>query len=207
MAVARSHSSALEMFPDGPKSQNPALCLVPEGRIENSPGWSPPQRTEPWENGQTARRASRRAARRLSPHIARIVFDAMFLQERDELCLKIALSMMFFLARDVRNCSARLRHPDGECAVTLLPFKISTMSCLVHPERRGTFNLANGLCNRDRGRKRKQNVNVVLSAANSESLEAMFSRNSAHVCPKPRLDFLRDRCAAFLRGEDAMEQR
>jgi hypothetical protein len=195
------------MCPNGPESQNPALSRVPEGQNENSPGWSSRQRTEPWEGRQNAPRASRRAARNSPPHVTRIVFDAMFLQERDELCLEIAPSMMFFLARDVRDCSARLRHPDGECAVTFLPFKISPLPCLVYPERRGTFNLANGLCDRERGWKRKKDVDVIFCSANGESLEAVFSRNSAHVRPKSRLDFLRDRRAAFLGGEDAMEQR
>jgi hypothetical protein len=205
MAAFRSHWPALGMYPGDLESQSLAPTLLPEGEIENSPGWSPPQRTEPWERRQSSRRAPRRAARNSPQHVTRIVLDAVFLQKRDELRLKIAPSMMFFLARDVRNCGTRLRHPDGESSVTFLPFKIFFLHCLVHPERRCALKLSHGFCNRDRGRQREQNVNVVLRTANGQCLEAVLARNPAHVRPKSRLDLLRNRCVSFLGGKDAME--
>lgn len=123
MAAFRSHLTALGRCSGGLESQGPALTLLPEGGNENSPGWSPPQRTEPWEGSQATRRAPRRAGRISPPHVARIVFDAMFLQEREELRLEIASSMMFFLARNVRNRCAHLRPANRERSVPLLPIE------------------------------------------------------------------------------------
>jgi hypothetical protein len=47
----------------------------------------------------------------------------MFLQEREELRLEIASSMMFFLARNVRNRCAHLRPANRERSVPLLPIE------------------------------------------------------------------------------------
>jgi len=207
MAAFRSHLTALGRCSGGLESQGPALTLLPEGGNENSPGWSPPQRTEPWEGSQATRRAPRRAGRISPPHVARIVFDAMFLQEREELRLEIASSMMFFLARNVRNRCAHLRPANRERSVPLLPIEAFFLLCLVHPERRGALNLPHSLCDWNRRRKRKQNMDVILCSANGKSLEAMLSCNPAHVRPKSRLDLLRDRRTALLGGEDTMEQR
>jgi hypothetical protein len=50
-------------------------------------------------------------------------------------------------------------------------------------------------------------VDVIFCSPNGKSFEAVLACNPAHVRPKSRLDFVWDRCAAFLHGEDAMEQR
>jgi hypothetical protein len=50
-------------------------------------------------------------------------------------------------------------------------------------------------------------VDVVLRAANSQSLETVLSRDPAHVRPKPGLDLRRNCRAAFLSGKDTVKQR
>ena len=111
---------------------NGRFPFLPEGEIENSPGWSPPQRTEPWGRYPGKTVPSRRDGRNLPPHVARIVFNVVFLQESDELRLKIALSMMLFLASDVGKRRAHLGPPDGKCAIASCQSKlpIPQISCI-----------------------------------------------------------------------------
>jgi len=181
--------------------------LLPEGGNENSPGWSPPTRTEPWDSVRTMCRPPRRAGRNSAPDVSRIVFDAVLLQEREELGLEIALLMMLLLARDIRNRGGDLCPPDRERAVTLLPFEFVVRACLVHPQRRRAFDFSHGLGNRHGRRKRKQNVNVILGAAHRKSCYAMFSCDAAHVSPKSILNLRHDDRAPLLGREDTMEQR
>lgn len=152
-------------------------------------------------------RAPRRAARNSPPNIARVINDMVFLQERDELRLKTAPPMTFLLACDIRNCGARLRRPDGKCAVALLPLKVPLPLRLVHPERRCALNLSHCIRDWKRGRQREENVNVILCSPNGQGFETMLSRDTSDVRPKSRLNLLRDRPATFLRGEDTMKQR
>ena len=96
---------------------------LPEGEIENSPGWSPPGRTEPWDASPTAPTSPRGADRESPPDLARVELDTMFLEKCNELRLEVSFLMMLFLARYVRQCGRRLRQANGESAVALLPFE------------------------------------------------------------------------------------
>lgn len=73
-----------------------------------------------------------------SPYVSRIVFDAVFLQNRQKLRLKIAAAMVLFLSRNVADCRLDLRVADGECAVALLPSKcgMEQASCIHSDEPR-----------------------------------------------------------------------
>jgi len=163
--------------------------IVLEGRYENSPGWSPRQRTEPWECVPNMPTPSRRDGRNLPPNISRIVFDLMFLEKRDVLGLEVAFSVMLFLARDVRERSAYLSPSDGERAIPFLPFKFIQAANIMHPERGCALNVPHCRGNRRGRRQREQYVNVVLHAADTERLHVMFASDAAHVSPKARLDF------------------
>jgi len=173
--------------------------FLPEGERENSPGWRPRKRTEPWECRPTAEPASRRAARTSSPHITWIVFNAMLLQERHELCLEIAPSMMIFLACDVRYRGACLRRSNGKCAVPLLPCKILAVAGLMHPRRRCALDLPHCRGNRQRRRQRQQNMHMILRPAYRQGLHLVFACNAADVGPKPCPDLRRVRVTPLLR--------
>jgi len=69
-------------------------AIAPEGRNETRSEIAYPSLYICGPSGANPQRAS-------SPHEPRIVFNFMFAQNRQELGLEIALSMMLFLPRDV----------------------------------------------------------------------------------------------------------
>ena len=189
---------------DSVQVRSTSLPSLPEGERENSPGWSPPQRTEPWEYVANTPAPSRRDGRNLPPNIARIVFNLMFFQKGDELRLEIALSVMLFLARYVRERSAYLGPSDGERPIAFLPFEIILCAGLVHPERRCALDCLHRRCYRHRRRQRQQNMNVILHSAYAERLHLVLARDAAHIGPKPRLNIRYDCLAPLLGGKDTM---
>jgi len=180
---------------------------LPEGDDENSPGWSPRTRTEPWESDPKETAPSRRDGRNSPPNIARIVFDAVLLEKGDVLSLEITCAMMLFLACDVFQGRANLRPSDRERAITFLPFKAFDLAGLMHPERGYTFDFPHCRGYRHRRRQRKQEMNVVLYSADAKRLHLVLARDASHVGPQTRLDFCDDGLAPLLGGEDTMEDR
>ena len=102
--------------------------FVPEGRIENSPGQV---RRSPLRRTALGNHAPRGAApegrskplRISAPEVARIVFDAVLLEDGDELRLEITLPVVLFLTGNVGQGGVYLRPSDREGPVALLPFK------------------------------------------------------------------------------------
>ncbi len=95
-----------------PRPRTYTLRILPEGGNENSPGWRPRQRTEPWERIATNPYASRRAARILPPHVSRVILDMMFSQENKKLRLEITLPMVLLLSRAIyASVPATCAHP------------------------------------------------------------------------------------------------
>ncbi len=181
-----------------------AQIILPEGANENSPGWSA---AEPWECAAVGHEESRWDDRNLSPHIARVVFDAMLFQNCYKLRLEIAFPMMFSLALDVSDRRTQLRPTDRKRAVTLLPIEVSHRASFVHPTRGCALDLLHCLRYRERRRKRQHEVNVIVRSTDYKSLHLMPSCDSAHVGPQSRLDIQRNGLASLLRREDAMEKR
>ncbi len=46
------------------------------------------------------------------PHVERVVSDAVFLQDGEELSLKVAVSMVILLSSNVSGCGALLSEPN-----------------------------------------------------------------------------------------------
>jgi hypothetical protein len=184
-----------------------SLSPLSEGEVENSPGWSPRRRIEPWDGRPFAPGSPRRVVRSSPPYVARIEINAVFFQERDEFCLEVDFLMMFLLARDVGQRCAYLSATDGERPVAFLPRKVLDCAGFVHPMRGRALDLPHSLCNRDRRWKRKKNVDVIVGSSNRESFHIVFSRNASHVSPHPRLNLWRDGLAPLLCGEDTMKKR
>jgi hypothetical protein len=184
--------------------QSPAPHCLPKGGDENSPGWSTAQ---PWDCIRPHLARPVGTDRNLSPHITRVVFDAMLLQKCDKFCLEIPLSMMFFLAGDISQRRVRLCPSDRKSSVTFLPLKLRDCSGFVYPTRRSTLDFAHRGGNRYGGRQREQNVDVIFHSAHAERSHSVFPRDSTNIGPKSGLDFVRNDLAALLRGEDAVEQR
>ena len=177
--------------------------FLPEGENENSPGWSA---AEPWVYDATTR-PSRRAGRNSPPHVARIVFNAMFFEERDELRLEVPFSMVFLLPGNVGQRRLNLRPSDGKRPIALLPFENVHRTGVVHPEGRRALDLAHGVGDCHCRRNRQQHMHVVFGPSDSKGLQIMFPRHAAHKGPQTRLNFRRNRLAAFLRGKDTVIQR
>lgn len=184
--------------------RNSRLAALLEGGSENSPGWSA---AEPWECGFAASGQSRRDDRSLPPHVARIVVDAVSLQKREKLSLKIAFAMVLFLARDVGNRGVQLRPSDRKCAVSFLPLEVLDGRGFVHPMRGSTLDLAHRPGDRIGRRKRQQNVNVIVGASDGKRLHGVISSDSAHEGPQLRLNGRRNQLAPFFRREHAVKQR
>jgi hypothetical protein len=207
MRAIASHSSELSDTSIGLRLRTDAQRILPEGGTENSPGWSPPQRTEPWERIPNTSSASRRAARILSPNIPRVVVDAMFLQESEKLRLEIALPMVLLLPCDIRQRSRHLRPPNRKRSISFLPLKRWNSARFAHPARRCALNLPHCPGYRQGRRQRQKQVHVVIYPAHAESLHPMFARNAAHILPQSRLEFGCNDFAALLGRKDTMKQR
>lgn len=180
---------------------------LPEGEIENSPGWSPPGRTEPWDASPTAPTSPRGADRESPPDVARVELDTMFLEKCNELRLEVSFLMMLFLARYVRQCGRRLRLANGESAVALLPFETRHRAGFVHPARGRALDFPHSLGNRQGRRKRQKDVSVVVHPAYGKSFHLVLPRDASHVGPQAGLDLRRYDFAPLLGGKDAMKQR
>ena len=177
---------------------------LPEGEAENSPGRSPRKRTKPWEWTVFRLAPSRRDGRNLPPHITRIVFNPMFLQEGYKFRLEIALSMMFLLARNVRQRSLNLGPSDGEGSITLLPFEVRNRTGCMHPVRGCALDLLHRCGNRQRRRQRQQNVRMIFRSADAKRLHPMLASGSAHVSPEPQLNLWNNCLFPPFGGKDAM---
>jgi len=207
MRTFASHSRGLIDISIGLRLRTGAQRILPEGGTENSPGWSPPQRTEPWERIPNTSSASRRAARILSPNILRVVVDAMFLQESKKLRLEIALPMMLLLPCDIRQRSRHLRPPNRNRAISFLPLKCWNSARFVHPAGRSALNLPHCPGHRQGRRQRQQQVYVVIHPAHAEGLHPMFACNAAHILPQSRLEFRCNDFAPLLGRKNTMKQR
>src|ERR1700675_2111086 len=170
--------------------------------MENSPGWSV---AEPWDSTSFASRPPRRAGRYSSPHVARVVFDAMLFQECNEFRLEIPLLMMIRLARDIRQRGLNLRPTDRKCPIAFLPSETVHPTPVVHPSRGRALDFLHRLRDGKGRRKRQQQVNMVVNTADRKGFHFVFPSYPAHVSPQARLDVRRDDLAPLLRGKDAME--
>ena len=180
---------------------------LPKGEYENSPGWSSPKRPDPWERGSIRCGPPLRVVRTSPPNVTRVVGDVVFLQEGDELRLEISFAMMLILVPDVRNCGADLSLPDGEGAITFLPFEALNHADSVHPMRRDALDFSHGCGDRHGRRQRQEKMDTVFCSSDLKSLHAVIPRNAAHVGPQPRLDLRGDDLGAVLGGKDTMSQR
>ncbi len=181
-----------------------SLHPLPEGGSENSPGWSA---AEPWDHVANTPPPSRRDGRNLPPHVARIVFNAVFREKRDKLRLKIALPVVLLLARYVRQRRAHLSPSNGERPIAFLPFEIIHCASIVHPERGCALDLPHRRRDRHGRRQREQKMNVVLDPADAKRFHLVLVRDAAHIGPKTRLNIRYDCLAPLLGGEDAMIER
>lgn len=160
----------------------------------------------PKEHAAQTPAPSRRDGRNSPPHVARIVFDAMLLQNCKELRLEIALPMMFLLSSNVCERGTHLSPPNGERPVTFLPFESLCTARLVHPVRGRALDYLHCIGNRRGRRQRKQDMDVVVHPTDGQGFHIVFAGNAAHVGPQPRLDIRHNGFAAVFGGEDTMEQ-
>jgi len=164
-------------------------------------------RTEPWDWTSIESETPRRGARNSPPNVARVVVNVVFLQKGDELSLKIALSMMLILARDVRKRSANLSLSNGKRPMAFLPCEAFNAADFVHPVRRHAFDFPHRGSYRHGRRQRQEKMDVVLSSPDCECRHSVVARNATHVGPQARLDLPSDALVALLGGEDTMHER
>src|ERR1035438_6491866 len=131
----------------------------------------------------------------------------MFPKKCEKLRLEIALQMMLFLSRDVRECGSHLPPPKGKRPIPLLPFKPRNTGAFTHPVRRGALDIAHRRRNRQYRREGQEKMNVVVHPAPSECLHAMLARDAAHVSPQRRLNLWDNSLLPLLGGEGTMEER
>ena len=183
------------------------VASLPEGEDENSPGWSPPWRTEPWEGVANVPVPSRRDGRNLPPNITGIIFNVVLLGEGDVLGLEVSLSMMLLLARYMCERGAHLGPSDGEGTIAFLPLEIFYRAGLVHTVRRCALDFPHSRGDQYGRRQRKQKMDVVLGSSDAARGHLMLARDSAHVGPKTLLDLRDDGFAPLLCGENTMIER
>ena len=153
-----------------------------EGATDNSPAFQ--------RRGTSGRRDSVPEGRLKSPqNVSRIVRNSVFLEKRLELLIKSALEMVFGLGMNVANRVSLLRDANRKPAVALLPRKTGRAG-IIHPFGRTAFEKLHSLRQRHGGWKRNQHVDVIVGAADGESLETILAQ-----C---RRDRPKDRFASWL---------
>src|SRR4051794_32713271 len=87
-------------------------------------------------NGSPDHDRKPRSGDTLTPQFVLIVFQPVFVQERQKLFLKRHTSMMLFLILDVCTDRFKVRFTDGECSISSLPGKgCALRPSLVNPAR------------------------------------------------------------------------
>jgi hypothetical protein len=109
---------------------------------------------------------------------------------------------MHLLILDVPNRCRHQRPAHAKRSIPLLPRKLETF--VVRPPRRIRFDGVNCFRHRQSWWNLDQEMNVILHPANRMNLNSELSADSRHIRPHPRLPFLRNRFAPFLRAEDNM---
>src|ERR1051325_6697743 len=90
----------------------------------------------------------------LSPHVTRIVFDAVLGEEAQEFLLERLFPMMLLLLLNVCHRHVLLRNAQAECAVSFLPLEGAMLGeRIMHPFRGLAFDNLNRLGDRERGRQ------------------------------------------------------
>lgn len=110
---------------------------------------------------------------------------------------------MLALGLNVINNVRHARFADAENAVTVLPLERTHIrKGLMNPPRRFAFQPLNYLARCELRSSQYQNVDMILDAADLNSDDLVFSRDTTDVCPDALLDLRADEILAALCRED-----
>lgn len=172
----------------------------PEGRPENSPAF---QRRVP-----VAVETSPEGTAESFPQIALFVFDAMLLQQREELFLESHLAVVRLLILNVDHNLIHLRNAHAERAIFGLPGKERLIGKgVMHPLGRAAFDELHGLGDRHGRRQREQQVDVVFDTSDAEGGNTILACDATEVRPKPGTKLRGDERQAVLGAEDTVRKR
>lgn len=142
----------------------------------------------------------------LIPQVPIVIFHAVLFEKLQILFLKRFFPVVCFLVVDVGDGFVQLRHADRERAVTFLPREIPLVGKrFMNPQRRTTLDHLCRLRQRNSGRQRKQNMHMVIRAADGHSLHLVFAGDAAKVSPKPQSDFGCDETSPLFGAENVMD--
>jgi hypothetical protein len=132
----------------------------------------------------------------------------MSLEERQKLLLKSHSSVVLLLALDVLNGLVQQRHTDRKGTVFDLPTKEAVLGeGVVNPFGRAAFEELQDLGNRESGRQRQEDVNVVGHPSNFEGLHLVLASDPAQEGPESIAQLRRDEGTTLFGAEDAVEIR
>src|SRR5262245_21097556 len=130
------------------------------------------------------------------------------LQQRQELLLETDFAMMRFLVLDVLNQLVQLRHAHAEGAVLFLPAKQTVFrEGLMHPLRGAALDELERFGNGHRRRQGKQDMHVVLDAADLQCSHFVVTRNAAQEWPEPLTQSRCNERTTFFGAENAVKIR
>ncbi len=134
-------------------------------------------------------------------------------QRQSMLCYELAIfllesrpGMMLTLSGNVLNRVANLRLSDGKRAISVLPCKFSQIwKLLGNPFRRLAFESSHPFAQTNRRRQPKQQMDVILHAADVQRFHLVRSTNTTHVTPNALFDLRSNPAFAILGGEDDVQ--
>jgi hypothetical protein len=124
----------------------------------------------------------------------------MLPQQQLELCSRVYLLMVLFLACNVLPHGRHLGSADAAREISYLPAK-SYPRMVVHPSRGICLQHLHGLCNAESRSHINEGVYVVLNAIDRDCVHVMFFCDARHVRLQFRLQVFRDHLQAVLRAE------
>ena len=140
------------------------------------------------------------------PQIPVVVFDSMFLQQREELFLETHFTMMLFLSFDVIDDSIQLRNTGTEGAIFGLPGKETLIrKCFMDPFRGASLDELHRFGNRHCRRQREQQMNMIGDAANAQGFHSVLASDATQIRPEALPKLGGNERLPFLRAEDAMK--
>jgi hypothetical protein len=140
------------------------------------------------------------------PQISVVVFDSMFLQQREELFLETHFTMMLFLSFDVIDDSIQLRNAGTEGAILGLPGKETLIGkCFMHPFRGASLDQLHGFGDRHGRRQGEQEMNVIGDTADGQGFHFVLASDAAQIRPEAIPKLRGNERLPLLRAENAVK--
>src|SRR6185503_19708349 len=139
------------------------------------------------------------------PQILLVDFDPVLLQQRQEFLLERFIAMMLLLLADVANERVQLRHAHVERPIFFLPLEKSVFGeDVVNPLGGTALDQLGSLCDRQGGRKRKEQVNRIFDSTDFDGLHFVLPGDAAHERPPSLTQGWRDEFAPLFCAENQM---